>query len=116
MANMQIKQILGFTSGEFKKDSFSDAIQFSNIWCKWPVKDGVGFQAEKYKLAGADVFDGISIGDYVELYFTGNNENAKVALINKIEPDEATRLQFGEILDVNEAVAMLDEQLEDTIK
>lgn len=112
MARMQIKQILGFTSGEFKKDNFSDPIPFANIWCKWPVKDGIGFQAEKYKLDGADVFNGIAIDDYVELYFTGNNDNAKVALINKIEPDEATRLQFGEILNADEAVAMLDEHSE----
>ena len=113
MSKMQLKKIIGFTSGEFKKDNFSDPIPFANIWCAWPVKDGLGLQSEKYKLDGADVFDGIALGDYVELYFTGNSENAKVALINKVEPDEATRLQFGEVLNADEAVAVLDEQLED---
>lgn len=112
MSKMQLKKILGFTSGEFKKDNFSDPIPFANIWCAWPVKDGLGLQAEKYKLDGSDVFNGIELGDYVELYFTGNSENAKVALINKVEPDEVTRLQFGDVLDVDEAISVLDEQIE----
>ena len=105
----ELKKVLGIKIGDFETDR-GEKVHFTHLHVCYPKEGVVGLAADIFKCLNDDVLNGIKPGDYVIAYF---NENKKVNLLMTETPTAQDLLEFGEILDADEAVAELDQQLEE---
>jgi hypothetical protein len=105
----ELKKVLGYKIGDFETDR-GEKVHFTHLYICHPKEGVVGLAVDIYKCLSDDVLKDIKPGDYVTAYF---NENKKVQLLMPETPKAEDLLAFGETLDADEAVAMLDEQVED---
>lgn len=92
---MNLKKVVGFRIGDFKSDDGKE-IHFINLYCVAPADGVTGLQSEKFKVDSDDVLNGVSFGQFVELYF---NDKQKVVLIQPIKPSDEVLRQFHELPD-----------------
>lgn len=104
-----LKKVLGYKIGDFETDR-GEKVHFTHLYVAYPKEGVTGLAVDIFKCLNDDVLEGITPGDYVTVYF---NENKKVQLLMPEPPKPEDLLAFGETLDADEAVAMLDEQVED---
>lgn len=105
----ELKKVLGYKIGDFETDR-GEKVHYTHLHVCYPKEGVTGLCADIFKCMSDDVLDGINVGDYVRAYF---NENKKVQLLMTETPSEQDLLEFGEVLTADEAVAVLDEQLEE---
>lgn len=88
-----VKKVMGFKTGDFYDEKSGQNRHFIHLYCIYPDDSVTGLRAEVFKCSSDDVLNGVTFGQYVELYF---NEKKKVSFINSIEPTEEIKQAFYE--------------------
>lgn len=93
---MSVVRVEGYIYDDFKKDSFSDSIEYAYLFVSVPAKSNnkkiaSGLRTYSYKVdvsVADEIFSELQRGDFVELYFSDNSDKAKVSFIRKFGFDK----------------------------
>lgn len=92
---MSLVRVEGYIYDDFKKDSFSDSIEYAYLFVSVPAKSNnkiaSGLRTYSYKVdvsVADEIFSDLQRGDFVELYFSDNSDKAKVSFIRKFGFDK----------------------------
>ena len=88
-----VKKVMGFRTGDFYDSKAGKNRHFVHLYAFFPDDSVTGLRAEVFKCVSDDVLDGVTYGQFVELYF---NEYQKVSFINSIEPTKEIKQAFYE--------------------
>ena len=97
-----LKKVVGFYTGEFTTRDTGEKKTYHNLFVFYPRKGVIGIATDVIKVRGQDPFEGIQVGDYVDLFY---DRYGNCTVIDPVEPTEADLSDFKSCGDV---FAMLD--------
>lgn len=95
----ELKKVVGFLSDSFTDRQTGEVIAYNHLYCVFPRKNATGAGAECVKISSRkeNLFEGLNIGDYVELRY---NKYGKCCGFDVVEPNSDDESDFKVVNDM----------------
>ena len=95
----ELKKVVGYLSDTFTDRTTGQVIEFHHLYCLFPRSNAVGSGAECVKISTRDnnIFNGLNLGDYVELRY---NKYGKCCGFDIVEPNADDIADFRNVNDI----------------